>query len=136
MEITQAEYEHIKHLMPIVRGNGRIDSLTALNAMLYIAENGCKWRSLPEKYGRWHTVYMKINRWAKSGVLERIFVHMKNLKFPNLPDTLYLDATIIKVHPHGAGCLKKTESKQSEGAEAVLPQRYIAWLSMNGKRTP
>ena len=136
MEITQAEYEQIKHLMPIVRGNGRIDSLTALNAMLYIAENGCKWRSLPEKYGRWHTVYMKINRWAKSGVLERIFVHMKNLKFPNLPDTLYLDATIIKVHPHGAGCLKKTESKQSEGAEAVLPQRYIAWLSMNGKRTP
>jgi len=136
MEITQAEYEQIKHLMPIVRGNGRIDSLTALNAMLYIAENGCKWRSLPEKYGRWHTVYMKINRWAKSGVLERIFVHMKSLKFPNLPDTLYLDATVIKVHPHGAGCLKKTESKQSEEAEAVLPQRYIAWLSTNGKRTP
>lgn len=134
MEITREEYEQIKHLMPVVRGNGRIDSLTALNAMLYIAENGCKWRSLPEKYGRWHSVYMKINRWAKSGVLERIFTHMKSLKLPQFPDTLYLDATIVKVHPHGTGSLKKTENKQSEGQEAALPQRYISWLQASGKR--
>ena len=39
-----------------------------INAILYIAEHGCKWRGLPEKFGYWHRIYMRVNRWAKKGV--------------------------------------------------------------------
>jgi transposase len=45
--------------MPKVRGTHSIDNITAINGKLYLAENGSKWRSLPEKYGKWHTIYMK-----------------------------------------------------------------------------
>lgn len=44
-----------------------------LNADLYVAVNGCKWRGLPTRFGNWHTIYTRLNRWAKAGVLERVF---------------------------------------------------------------
>jgi len=48
-----------------------LTNLQLLNALLYVAEQGCKWRSLPERYGNWHTIYTRMNRWSKGGVLAR-----------------------------------------------------------------
>ena len=44
---------------------------------LYVAANGCKWRALPGRYGPWHTVYMRLSRWAKAGVLDRLFEQLQ-----------------------------------------------------------
>ncbi len=33
-----------------------------INAILYVTENGCKWRALPKVYGYWHTIYVRMNR--------------------------------------------------------------------------
>lgn len=126
MEISKEQYSRIAVYMPKVRGTyNRIDNITAINGMLYLAENGCKWRSLPEKYGKWHSIYMKLSRWAKSGVLQNIFC--------TLGDDwgiseIALDSTSIKVHPNGTGALKKTESSQSESQEVVLLQKYMSLL--------
>ena len=43
------------------------------NAILYVTENGCKWRGFPKSYRNWHTVYVRMNRWSKHGVLQRLF---------------------------------------------------------------
>jgi transposase len=43
----------------------------------FMAEQGCKWRGLPKRFGRWHTVYMRMNRWAKNGVLDRVFEQLQ-----------------------------------------------------------
>ena len=50
-----------------------IPNIRVLNAILYVAEHGCKWRGLPSRFGNWHTIYMRMNRWTKSGVLDRVF---------------------------------------------------------------
>jgi len=42
MEITEAQYERIKDALPVQRGNVRLNNLQVLNAVLYIAEQGCK----------------------------------------------------------------------------------------------
>ncbi|MDR1055026.1 MAG: transposase [Prevotellaceae bacterium] len=73
MELTHSHYEQISDCFPRHRDNVNICNLDILNAFLYVVENGCKWRSLPEKYGNWHVVYMRISRWAKSGALDRAF---------------------------------------------------------------
>lgn len=73
MEITQADYERIAHCFPKHRGTVTYGNLQVLNAILYIAENGAKWRRLPEIYGHWHTVYTRMRGWARSGVLARVF---------------------------------------------------------------
>ena len=71
MELTQEQYAKIEKHLPKQRGNVKIDSLQFLNAILHVAENGCKWRALPKEYGKWHTMYMRMNRWSKNGVLDR-----------------------------------------------------------------
>lgn len=73
MELTQEQYEVIADKLPKQRGNVTHQNLTVLNAILYVAEHGCKWRGLPKKFGNWHTVYSRISRWSKAGVLDDIF---------------------------------------------------------------
>ena len=73
MEITQEQYEKIEKYLPRQRGNVSMSNLQLINAILYVTENGCKWRALPEKYGNWHTIYVRMNRWSKNGVLQRVF---------------------------------------------------------------
>src|ERR1035441_11104440 len=73
MEITAEQYEKIEDSLPTQRGNVRLSNLQVLNAILYVAEQGCKWRGLPARFGNWHSIYMRMNRWAKNGVLDRVF---------------------------------------------------------------
>ena len=73
MEITEAQYRLIEGCLPIQRGNVSLSNLQVLNAILYVAEQGCKWRGLPKRFGNWHTIYTRMNRWSKSGVLDRVF---------------------------------------------------------------
>lgn len=70
MQITREQYEKIADCFPIQRGNVRFDNLQVLNAILYVAEHGCKWRGLPKHFGNWHTIYTRMNRWSKKGVLD------------------------------------------------------------------
>ena len=74
MEITEAQYERIKDALPVQRGNVRLSNLQVLNAVLYVAEQGCKWRGLPKRFGRWHTIYtdesLVQERRSRSGIRE------------------------------------------------------------------
>ena len=128
MEITPEQYEKIKDTLPVQRGNVRLDNLTMLNALLYVAENGCKWRGLPKHFGNWHSIYVRMNRWAKSGVLDRVF---EKLQFEQIVrvriEAFSLDSTIVKVHPDGTGALKKTDPRPSASPAGAGPPRFI-WL--------
>jgi hypothetical protein len=111
-EITEADYAKIEHLMPKPRKPQVVSNYDFLCALLYIVRNGCTWRALPEKYGKWHTIYMRFNRWAKKGIIERIFEELQNMNIiDNRTDLLCIDSTFIKVHPDGTGALKKTADK-------------------------
>src|SRR5580658_4061888 len=77
MEITEEQYVRIKDSLPVQRGNVSLTNLQVLNAILYVAEQGCKWRGLPKRFGRWHTIYMRMNRWAKNGVMDRVFEQLQ-----------------------------------------------------------
>ncbi len=50
MEITEEQYERIKDALPVQRGNVRLSNLQVLNAVLYVAEQGCKWRGSAEAF--------------------------------------------------------------------------------------
>ena len=85
MELTEAQYARIAPCLPVQRGNVRLSNLQVLNAILYVAEQGCKWRGLPQRFGNWHTVYTRMNRWAKNGVLDRVFAHLQRRTAPAHP---------------------------------------------------
>lgn len=128
MEITEAQYEQIAACFPVQRGNVRLSNLQVLNAILYVAEHGCKWRGLPPRFGNWHTVYMRMSRWSKNGVLDRVFGALQAAQIVRVKvEAVSLDSTIVKVHPDGTGALKKTARKPSVSPEEVGPPKFI-WL--------
>ena len=128
MKLTQTQYERIKDVMPRQRGNVRLSNLNLLNAILYIAENGCKWRALPKEFGNWNTIYVRLNRWAKKGILNRIFDALQRERLINVKiEVASLDSTIIKVHPDSTGALKKADLKLSGNPEADGQPKFI-WL--------
>ena len=128
MELTEAQYERIKDALPVQRGNVRLSNLEVLNAVLYVAEQGCKWRGLPKRFGRWHTVYMRMSRWSKAGVLDRVLDKLQVKQIVRIKlEAVSLDSTSIKVHPDGTGALKKTDHRPSARAGADGTPRCI-WL--------
>jgi len=105
-----------------------MSNLQLLNAILYVAEHGCKWRGLPKRFGRWHTVYMRMSRWAKGGVLDRVFEELQRQQIIKITvDAISLDSTSIKVHPDGTGALKKTALNPSESPGVAGLPKFI-WL--------
>ena len=104
MEITEEQYARIKDSFPVQRGNVSLRNLQVLNAILYVAEQGCKWRGLPKRFGSWHTIYMRMNRWAKNGVLDRVFEQLQLEQIVRIRiEAFSIDSTSVKLHPDGTG---------------------------------
>jgi len=126
MNITKEQFELIAPSLPRQRGNVSMSNHQLVNAILYVAENGCKWRALPGVYGNWHTVYVRMNRWSKAGVLRRLFESLQSKGVIRVRvETLCLDSTTVRVHPDGSGALKKTGGRASGGHGADSRQRFI-----------
>src|ERR1700755_3321847 len=108
MEITEEQYMRIKDSLPVQRGNVSLSNLQLLNALLYVAEHGCKWRGLPKRFGNWHTIYTRMNRWSRSGAMDRVFEKLQLEQIIRIRiEAFSLDSTSVKVHPDGTGALKK-----------------------------
>jgi transposase len=93
-----------------------------------MAENGCKWRALPEKYGNWHTIYYRVKRWARQGVLDKAFAKLQEKQIIRIKiDFICMDITSVKIHPDASGALKKTVLNQSGSREVDEIPKFI-WL--------
>ena len=126
--LSEEQYELLRPYMPVQRGNVRISNLDVMNAVLYVAENGCKWRALPKAFGNWHTIYTRLRRWTERGVLDRVFQALQAHQLIRIKvECLGLDSTSVKVHPDGTGALKKTARNPLANPGAAGPPRFI-WL--------
>src|ERR1022692_1385997 len=130
MEITEEQYARMKDSLPVQRGNVSLTNLQVLNAILYVAEQGCKWRGLPKRFGHWHTIYMRMNRWAKNGVRDRVFEQLHLEQIVRIKtEAVSLDSTSVRVHPDETGALK-TNRRLSENLEAAGTPRFIGLPQM------
>ena len=128
VELTENQFQRITDCLPRQRGNVGITNLQLLNALLYVVEHGCKWRGLPKHFGNWHTIYTRMNRWSKAGVLDRVFARLQEEQILAIHiEHVCLDSTTIKVHPDGTGALKKTAHRPSAVPGVDAPPKFI-WL--------
>ena len=134
MELTPEQYELIEDCFPKQRGNVKLSNLEVLNAILYVAEHGTKWRGLPERFGNWHTIYVRMNRWAKAGVLDRVFRRLQQQRLIRISvEVVGMDSTAVKVHPDGTGARKKGVPSRSGSPGVGGPPRFI-WLPQMPKQ--
>src|SRR6476659_9093265 len=84
-----------------------------LDALLSLADSGCKWRQLPARFGAWDAVYNRFRRWVRAGVFERLFAD----RGPAAPlagiRRVFLDSTVVRAHPHAAGARRKRGARTS-----------------------
>jgi transposase len=93
-------------------------ALGVINAILFVAENGCKMRALPPRFGKWHTVHTRMRRWADAGVLDRLFDALQKHHMIRVSvDCPGLDSTSVKVHRDGTG------APQNNGPQAIGESR-------------
>ena len=105
--LTPEQYDQIKDVLPVQRGNVKIENFLFLQAVFFVTENGCKWRKLPEHFGKWNTIYQRMNRWSKNNVWPKALEVLQTQLGVTLDVTaLSLDSTSIKVHPDGTGAEK------------------------------
>jgi transposase len=69
----------------------------SLNGIWWILKTGSMWRALPERYGKWNSVWRCFRRWCESGlwpwVLERLEENFKSYRL-----ALIVDASHVKAH--------------------------------------
>lgn len=103
-ELTDEQWEQLKDRLPAERkpqgGRPAKNNRQMLNAMLWVVRSGAPWRDLPEYYGPWQSVYTRFRRWEKLGLFDQI---LKTLAANPDSESIMIDATIIRVHQHGAG---------------------------------
>lgn len=106
-DISDSDWERVKDLLPsdklLKQGRPPKPNRIILNGILWIAKSGAPWRDLPERYGKWQTVYDRFNKWSDAKVFEQIF-DILNID-ADLQD-LSIDSTSVKVHQHASGAKK------------------------------
>jgi len=82
----------------------RSDGRLFLNALLWLARFGGRWRDLPERFGHYQTVKRRYYRWIEAGVLDRL---VETLAKECDLEWAMMDSTIVRAHQHAAGAARK-----------------------------
>ena len=110
-----------------------------LDAVLHLADSGCKWRQLPAEYGAWDAVYNRFRRWVAAGVFERLFAALPpRAAGLNEVRRVFVDSTVIRAHLSAAGAPKKPAGRRpraSAGAGAGSRPRSTSPAPTSGRRS-
>ena len=71
--LNDNQYNLIKSYLPVQRGNVIMSILDLINAVLYVADNGCTWRALPREFVNWHTIDTPLKRWGEKSVYLSVY---------------------------------------------------------------
>lgn len=117
-ELTDEAFDRIEPLLPKQEFGGQWrDHRTVLNGMFWILNSGAQWRDMPERYGKWQTVYDRYRRWTREGLFDRI-LHRLHLELDDDGcidwDVFDVDGSNIRAHQSAAGAAKKGAHENPE----------------------
>src|SRR5271154_480387 len=101
------QWERLKEFVPGGRKGKRgprTDNRRFLNALLWMARSGGRWRDLPERLGDYETAKRRYYRWLEMGVLDHILAALA--READL-EWLMIDSTIVQAHQQAAGARRQ-----------------------------
>ena len=102
-------------ILPLIPGGSegkrgpRTDNRRFINALLWMARSGARWKDLPPDFGAFQTVKRRYYRWVERGLIDRLFEQL--CQGADL-EWLMLDSTVIRAHQQAAGAPKKKGAKK------------------------
>ena len=110
MNIDSLRDDQWERIEPFVPGGRkgrrgpRSNNRRFIDALLWMARSGARWRDLPDHLGAYQTVKRRYYRWIENGTIVQIFQTLaREADF----EWLQIDATIIRAHKHAAGARHK-----------------------------
>lgn len=102
--LTDEEWDEVEWLLPHNdRGRPGTRDREILEGILYVLSTGCRWEELPKDFPPKSTVHYRFKVWAKMGVFEKIFKHLRR-HFPKT-EVYHLDTTAKMAKKGGLGRL-------------------------------
>jgi putative transposase len=127
-DLTDTEWEKLKPLLPEERnriGSPREVKLREIvNALMYVVDNGIKWRAMPHDLPAWQTVYGYFQRWSQSGVWEQVNQALRqNVRIQAgreaEPSLGLIDSQSVEMAQKGALNRESMATKRSKGANGI-----------------
>jgi transposase len=138
-DLSEAEWRVLKGLLPIDppnRGRGRRpeDNRAIINGILWRLRTGAPWRDVPEKYGKWNSIYRRFRRWSEAGVWESVAVTLAEI----MADSGHysIDSTTVRAHVSAAGVKGGLIDRLLAARGAGSPVSFIAWPTPEDDRSP
>lgn len=121
--ISDEAWAVIGPLFPNVKSTGRppVDRRTVVEATAWGFRTGAPWRDVPERFGKWNSIYKRFNRWAEDGTWEKLLAEVQQQADAagKIDWVVSIDSTIARVHQHGA-TLKRDTGGYAESQESVV----------------
>jgi transposase len=105
--LTDEQWARIAPLMPggcKGKRGPRTNNRRFMDAILWMARSGARWRDLPERFGDYQVVKRRYYDWVEREVLTGIF---KLLSADVDLEWVSVDATVVRAHQHAAGARKE-----------------------------
>ncbi len=126
-DLTNAEWAKLKPLLPQENRIGsprEIELRELVNALMYVADNGIKWRAMPHDLPAWQTVYGYFRRWSQSGVWEQVNQALaKQVRLTDgreeQPSLGLIDSQSVEMAQKGALTKGLMATKRSKAASAI-----------------
>ena len=104
------------------RGAKARDDRLFLEALHFFAVHNISWRALPDRFGKWNSVWRRFDRLSRAGVFEDFFAMLAGLS-----GTAHLvqmfDSTVIRAHVSAAGAKGGKTDRRSAARAAASARR-------------
>jgi transposase len=111
-QLSDAQFEQIRPFLPHNghRGGQWKDHRLVIDGILWALSDGGRWRNLPERFGPWQTVYDRFRKWCRTGLWDRILLHLqaRAMRSGAIDWSLFcIDGTVVRAHQSAGGAPKK-----------------------------
>jgi transposase len=136
-DLSEAEWRLLKDLLPAERGRKSRpagDNRPVVNGILWRIRTGAPWRDVPEKYGKWSTVYQRFRRWSKAGIWEAVATTLAQAMADNSRHSI--DSTTVRGHISAAGAKGGLANRRLAARGAGSPVKFIVSVMPPASRSP
>lgn len=146
-ELSDAQYARLETLLPQPRHDGNagrpwLPHHMVINGILWILRTGAPWRDMPERYGKWNTVYCRFNRWRRDGTWTRLYSSLLDERDDQgqIDHGLWcIDGTIARAARCAGGARRRNRRRprMDEGLDSEVeePQDHALGYSRGGFST-
>lgn len=110
-ELSDEQWERLAAWLPADAKTGRppLEHRQVVNGIMWVLRTGAPWRDLPERYGKWSSVYSRFRRWRDARVWDQVLAGLQqsadqqgHLNW----EVHFIDGSIVRAHQHAAGAKK------------------------------